>query len=165
MFQHASEILTLIASAAVQWLFYRKHLPKDFTPKRILVVKLDHLGDVILATPVFSNLTPSVIRTPNSTHSREHGVALFWSGTLMSGLCSITILPLFPRTRTIDFPQTSVPTLPRVASSKIRSDSRTPRRLANNLVRTACDSHPIVSVVPPLQTKNKLGLCAVQWDA
>ncbi|MCG9131309.1 lipopolysaccharide heptosyltransferase II, partial [Candidatus Poribacteria bacterium] len=29
---------------------------KDFTPKRILVVKLDHLGDVLLATPVFSNL-------------------------------------------------------------------------------------------------------------
>ena len=56
MFQNASEILTLIASAAVQWLFYRKRLPKDFTPGRILVVKLDHLGDVILATPVFSNL-------------------------------------------------------------------------------------------------------------
>ena len=56
MFQKVSEILTLIASAAVQWLFYRKRLPKDFSPKRILVVKLDHLGDVILATPVFSNL-------------------------------------------------------------------------------------------------------------
>ena len=56
MFQNVSEILTLIASAAVQWLFYRKHLPRDFVPKRILVVKLDHLGDVILATPVFSNL-------------------------------------------------------------------------------------------------------------
>ena len=56
MFQNMSEILTLIASAAVQWLFYWKRLPKDFVPKRILVVKLDHLGDVILATPVFSNL-------------------------------------------------------------------------------------------------------------
>lgn len=56
MFQNLSEILTLIASAVVQWLFYRKRLPKDFVPKRILVVKLDHLGDVILATPVFSNL-------------------------------------------------------------------------------------------------------------
>ena len=56
MFQKASEILTLIASAAVQWLFYRKPLPKNFTPERILVVKLDHLGDVLLATPVFSNL-------------------------------------------------------------------------------------------------------------
>ncbi len=56
MFQNATEILTLIASAVVQWLFYPKRLPKDFVPKRILVVKLDHLGDVILATPVFSNL-------------------------------------------------------------------------------------------------------------
>ena len=56
MLQKLSETLTLIASAAVQWLFYRKRLPRDFTPKRILVVKLDHLGDVILATPVFSNL-------------------------------------------------------------------------------------------------------------
>ena len=56
MLQNAAEILTLIASTAVQWLFYRKPLPKDFAPKRILVVKLDHLGDVILATPVFSNL-------------------------------------------------------------------------------------------------------------
>ena len=57
MFQNLSETLTLIASAAVQWLFYWKRLPQDFTPKRILVVKLDHLGDVLLATPVFSNLS------------------------------------------------------------------------------------------------------------
>ena len=56
MFQNVSETLTLIASAAVQWLFYRSPLPKDFRPKRILVIKLDHLGDVLLATPVFSNL-------------------------------------------------------------------------------------------------------------
>ena len=57
MFQNATEILTLIASAAVQWLFYRKRwFPKDFVPERILVIKLDHLGDVLLATPVFSNL-------------------------------------------------------------------------------------------------------------
>lgn len=56
MFQNISETLTLIASAAVQWLFYRTPLPKDFIPKRILVIKLDHLGDVLLATPVFSNL-------------------------------------------------------------------------------------------------------------
>ena len=57
MFQNLSEILTLIASAAVQWLFYSKRLPKNFAPKRILVVKLDHIGDVLLATPVFSNLS------------------------------------------------------------------------------------------------------------
>ena len=57
MFQNASETLTLIASTAVQRLFYGKRLPKNFAPKRILVVKLDHLGDVLLATPVFSNLS------------------------------------------------------------------------------------------------------------
>lgn len=57
MFQNASEILTLIASTAIQRLFYWKRLPKGFAPKRILVVKLDHLGDVLLATPVFSNLS------------------------------------------------------------------------------------------------------------
>ena len=57
MFQNATEILTLIASAVVQWLFYGKRwFPKGFAPERILVVKLDHLGDVLLATPVFSNL-------------------------------------------------------------------------------------------------------------
>ena len=56
MFQNVSETLTLIVSATVQWLCYRERLPKDFKPKRILVVKLDHLGDVVLATPVFSNL-------------------------------------------------------------------------------------------------------------
>ena len=57
MFQNATEILTLMVSTAVQWLFYRKRwFPKDFAPERILVVKLDHLGDVLLATPVFSNL-------------------------------------------------------------------------------------------------------------
>ena len=56
MFQNIFETLTLIASAAVQWFFYRTPLPKDFRPKRILVVKLDHIGDVLLATPVFSNL-------------------------------------------------------------------------------------------------------------
>ena len=58
MFQNVSETLTLIASTAIQWLFYWKRwFPKHFAPKRILVVKLDHLGDVLLATPVFSNLS------------------------------------------------------------------------------------------------------------
>lgn len=56
MFQNAGEILRLIASALVQWILYGQRLPKDFSPNRILVVKLDHLGDVLLATPVFSNL-------------------------------------------------------------------------------------------------------------
>lgn len=56
MFRQISEILTLIASATVQFLLYRNSLSKDFTPKRILVIKLDHIGDVLLSTPVFSNL-------------------------------------------------------------------------------------------------------------
>lgn len=56
MVRQISEILTLIASATVQFLIYRNSIPKDFIPKRILVIKLDHIGDVLLSTPVFSNL-------------------------------------------------------------------------------------------------------------
>lgn len=56
MFQKLTETITLFSSAIVQWLLYSKKLPAYFTPKRILVVKLDHIGDVLLATPVFSNL-------------------------------------------------------------------------------------------------------------
>jgi len=56
MFQKIIEILTLIASTIVQCIFYKRGLPKEFIPKRILVVKLDHIGDVLLSTPVFSNL-------------------------------------------------------------------------------------------------------------
>lgn len=56
MFRQITEILTLIASAIVQFLFYRNRIPTDFIPKRILVIKLDHIGDVLLSTPLFSNL-------------------------------------------------------------------------------------------------------------
>ena len=56
MFKTAIESATLIASALVQRLRYHKPLPAEFNPQRILVIKLDHLGDVLLATPVFSNL-------------------------------------------------------------------------------------------------------------
>lgn len=77
MFQNVSEILTLIVSAVVQWLFYRKRLPTDFTPKRILVVKLDHLGDVILATPVFSNLRQAY---PNA---ELHALTGTWSRVVL----------------------------------------------------------------------------------
>ena len=77
MFQNASETLTLISSTAVQWLFYRKRLPKDFTPKRILVVKLDHLGDVLLATPVFSNLRQAY---PNA---ELHALTGAWSRVVL----------------------------------------------------------------------------------
>ena len=77
MFQNASETLTLIASAAVQWLFYRTPLPKDFIPKRVLVVKLDHLGDVLLATPVFSNLRQAY---PNA---ELHALTGAWSRVVL----------------------------------------------------------------------------------
>ena len=77
MFQNASETLTLIASTAVQWLFYWKRLPKDFAPKRILVVKLDHLGDVLLATPVFSNLRQAY---PNA---ELHALTGAWSRVVL----------------------------------------------------------------------------------
>ena len=77
MFQNATEILTLIVSAAVQWLFYRKRLPKDFAPERILVIKLDHLGDVLLATPVFSNLRRTY---PNA---ELHALAGAWSRVVL----------------------------------------------------------------------------------
>lgn len=77
MFQNISETLTLIASAVVQWLLYLKRLPKDFTPNRILVVKLDHLGDVILATPVFSNLRQTY---PNA---ELHALTGAWSRVVL----------------------------------------------------------------------------------
>ena len=78
MFQNAAEILTLIVSTAVQWLFYRKcWFPKDFAPKRILVVKLDHLGDVLLATPVFSNLRQAY---PNA---ELHALTGAWSRVVL----------------------------------------------------------------------------------
>ena len=78
MFQNLSETLTLIASAAVQWLFYWKRwVPKDFTPKRILVIKLDHLGDVLLSTPVFSNLRQAY---PNA---ELHALTGTWSRVVL----------------------------------------------------------------------------------
>ena len=77
MFQNASEILTLIASATVQRLFYTKRLPKDFIPERILVVKLDHIGDVLLATPVFSNLR---LAYPNA---ELHALTGAWSRVIL----------------------------------------------------------------------------------
>lgn len=77
MFQNVAEILTLIASSIVQWIFYRKRLPKNFIPKRILVVKLDHLGDVILATPVFSNLRQAY---PNA---ELHALTGTWSRVVL----------------------------------------------------------------------------------
>ena len=56
MFKTLVEVITLVASFLIQHCLYGKSLPAGFNPQRILVIKLDHLGDVLLATPVFSNL-------------------------------------------------------------------------------------------------------------
>ena len=77
MLRKVLETLTLIAAAAVQWLFYRKGVPKDWTPKRILVIKLDHVGDVLLATPVFDNLRQAY---PNA---ELHALAGKWSRVVL----------------------------------------------------------------------------------
>lgn len=77
MFQNVTEILTLFCSAIIQWLFYTKRLPKNFIPRRILVVKLDHIGDVLLATPVFSNLR---LAFPNS---ELHALTGTWSRVIL----------------------------------------------------------------------------------
>ncbi|MBI1924422.1 glycosyltransferase family 9 protein, partial [Candidatus Poribacteria bacterium] len=56
MLRTAIESVTLAASFLIQRTLYRRPLPVQFKSRRILVMKLDHLGDVLLATPVFSNL-------------------------------------------------------------------------------------------------------------
>ena len=56
MFKTLVEVITLVASFLIQHCLYNRSLPAGFNPRRILVIKLDHLGDVLLATPVFSNL-------------------------------------------------------------------------------------------------------------
>ena len=77
MLQNVSEILRLIASALVQWILYGQRLPKVFSPNRILVVKLDHIGDVLLATPVFSNLKQAY---PNT---ELHALCGKWSSVIL----------------------------------------------------------------------------------
>ena len=77
MLRNVLETLTLIVAAAVQWLFYRKGVPKDWIPKRILVIKLDHVGDVLLATPVFDNLRQAY---PNA---ELHALAGKWSRVIL----------------------------------------------------------------------------------
>ena len=129
-----SETLTLIASAsiAVQWLCYRERLPKDFKPKRILVVKLDHLGDVLLATPVFSNLRRAY---PNA---ELHALTGTWSRVVLEKHPDVNKVleynsPTFCRTGQPTPIKRNVPALPAVTSSKIRSFGGTPRRLAYRL--------------------------------
>lgn len=77
MFQNVAEIFRLFTSALVQWILYAQRLPKDFSPTRILVVKLDHIGDVLLATPVFSNLRQAY---PNT---ELHALCGKWSRVIL----------------------------------------------------------------------------------
>ena len=71
IFRNLREIGTILASAFVNFIFYRKKPPlnpqfvsvakaelrrKRRAVKKILIIKLDHIGDVLLATPVFHNL-------------------------------------------------------------------------------------------------------------
>ena len=51
-----TESSIILTSFLVNRLFYHKKLPQPFNIKKILVVKLDHIGDVLLATPVITNL-------------------------------------------------------------------------------------------------------------
>jgi ADP-heptose:LPS heptosyltransferase len=51
-----TESSIIFTSFLVNQLFYRKKLPPPSGIKKILVVKLDHIGDVLLATPVITNL-------------------------------------------------------------------------------------------------------------
>ena len=51
-----TESSIILTSFLVNRLFYRKRLPSPSDIKRILIVKLDHIGDVLLATPTITNL-------------------------------------------------------------------------------------------------------------
>jgi lipopolysaccharide heptosyltransferase II len=52
----AVETTQLVSSFIIQRIRYRRSPPHYFQPRKILVIKLDHLGDVLLATPIFTNL-------------------------------------------------------------------------------------------------------------
>ncbi len=97
MFRQITEILTLIVSATVQFLFYSNRIPQDFIPKRILVIKLDHIGDVLLSTPVFSNLKKTY---PDSD---IHALTGKWSQVILENNPNVTQVleynsPTFTRT-------------------------------------------------------------------
>lgn len=51
-----TESSVIFTSFLVNWVVYRKPLPPPSNIHKILVVKLDHLGDVLLATPAITNL-------------------------------------------------------------------------------------------------------------
>ena len=51
-----TESSIIFTSFLINQLFYRKRLPPPSDIQKILVVKLDHIGDVLLATPAIANL-------------------------------------------------------------------------------------------------------------
>lgn len=56
-FRNLCEIGTIFVSALINFIFYRRNPSLNSHPvKKILIIKLDHIGDVLLATPVFRNL-------------------------------------------------------------------------------------------------------------
>ena len=56
-YRKAVERVTLFCSFLVQKLLYASAFPANFSPQRILVIKLDHFGDLLLSTAVFNNLS------------------------------------------------------------------------------------------------------------
>ena len=51
-----TESSIILTSFLINQLFYRQKLPPPSDIQKILVVKLDHIGDVLLATPAITNL-------------------------------------------------------------------------------------------------------------
>ena len=161
MFQNLSETFTLIASATVQWLFYGKRLPKDFTPKRILVVKLDHLGDVLLATPVFSNLSQVY---PDAETARVGRNA--WSRVILEKHPDVNKVleynsPAFSRTAEPTSLKQTFQLYRELRRQRIRSNGRTPQAIGE----WSCFA--LLRVTPKrldraaLQVANKLGFRAI----
>ena len=50
------EYITLVSSSFINSIFYRKRCQAEADIRRIVVIKLDHMGDVILSIPVVANL-------------------------------------------------------------------------------------------------------------
>ena len=63
-YRKAVERVTLLCSFLVQKLLYTSTFPVNFSPQRVLVIKLDHFGDLLLSTAVFNNLS---LNFPNAS--------------------------------------------------------------------------------------------------
>jgi predicted lipopolysaccharide heptosyltransferase III len=51
-----TESSIILTAFLIDRFFYRKNLPSPSNIKKILIVKLDHIGDLLLVTPVITNL-------------------------------------------------------------------------------------------------------------